>query len=1033
MPDNSETSKPTLLMGQAQALFDLGLVQTGEEDLFSRSKEPGAFPESEQKIGRYHLLRELGEGGFGIVWLAEQTEPLKREVAIKLIKPGMDSRQVIARFQAERQTLAMMDHPNVAAVLDAGATLLGRPFFVMQLVRGLKITEYCDRRQLSIRQRLELFLHVCNGVQHAHQKAILHRDLKPSNILVEDVDGEPVPKIIDFGIAKALAASGPEQLEAHSTFTNPGAVVGTPQYMSPEQAGSELDVDACSDIYSLGAILYELLTGQPPIPTHAFSRTPLPEVLRIIRETEPTRPSLLISHSVADEATRAAAEKRQTDPRRLIHELRSDLDWIVLKTLDKERRRRYESAAALAADIQRHLRDEPVIARPPTHLYVLRKLVRRNRVAFLGGAVMTLALVAGASAAIWGYVLQREALQHSLASEALARIESEKSRQVASFLGKTFQEVSLRNGSTLTADALRDLLDSADQRRLRELQKHPETDLSVSLILAQAYGELDKLDVAGALYQHALERLEQLGLGDSSEAADCLYWLAWTRLQRMEESGHSNPVFKEEQALRHCLAIRQRSLPPHNETVLRTQALLIGALRLQEKVRPARELLGNLANGPDSHAIKASPGYGWVLREEALLAQQLGDFAQSAAILDHALKYLGSSTMTLNQKNQMEADICRIRSVLCVQTGDPEGAENAANEELEKRYLWLGYQDPGVLNNIAEINLQSQRFLEAEGKLKISLKISRRFGWLPAQEEALRKLVQYQRQLYPEDEIERLKNLTELARVILLQAEQSLASGKDNGARLAEAAALLEADDVVPKPYPREAADFFATRASLAARREDYPAAIADLAKATSADPDNYLYRFQIAVFHLTSGNQAGYVTERENLLRALGAELNSESAIFICRATLLAPADSQPSLQQIRNALNQSSLKSDDRNALNQSSLKADDYWIALLMGMAEYRSGNYPDAVHWLDTARQSESPEIYVPAQLVIAMNRHRLHDPEAQSSLLEGQTYFADSFGPLRGSDSTPALHECLAVRLLKEEAEKTLRQTPDAAP
>ncbi len=339
-------------------------------------------------IGRYRILQTIGEGGFGTVYMAEQQEPVRRKVALKIIKLGMDTKQVIARFEAERQALAMMDHPNIAKVLDAGATAIGRPYFVMELVKGVPLGEYCDTESLSTSERLGLFVQVCRAVQHAHQKGVIHRDIKPSNVMVTLHDGLPVPKVIDFGIAKATNA----RLTEKTLFTEYRQLIGTPEYMSPEQAEmSGLDVDTRSDIYSLGVLLYELLTGTTPFDSKALRRAGYGEIQRIIREEEPPKPSTRLSLMVTAQhrATRASggngkahidgtsslsaiARNRHTDPSSLAKSLRGDLDWIVMKAMEKDRNRRYETANELARDIGRHLKDEPVMASPPSAGYRLR-------------------------------------------------------------------------------------------------------------------------------------------------------------------------------------------------------------------------------------------------------------------------------------------------------------------------------------------------------------------------------------------------------------------------------------------------------------------------------------------------------------------------------------------------------------------------------------------------------------------------------------------------------------------------------------
>jgi len=380
----------------------------------ANSLPPPAAPEpaapsrpAPERIGRYTLLRRIGEGGCGVVFLAEQEEPVRRKVALKIIRLGMDTERVVARFALERQALALMNHPNVAQVLDGGATETGRPYFVMELVEGERITDYCRAQRLGVRDRLALFIQVCHAIQHAHQKGILHRDIKPSNVLVSLRDGAPVPKVIDFGVAKAV--SGPEHGDA--SRTGDGFFIGTPAYMSPEQAGpGRLDVDTRGDIYSLGALLYELLAGRPPFDSRTLLDAGLDGLRRTLREKEPARPSRLLRSLPPEELALLATERRCT-PAELVTTLRRDLDWVVLRALEKDRARRYPTVNALAFDLGRHLRDEPVEARPGGRLYRLRKLVRRNRVVFAAGLAVALALVGGLGASTRLYLRERAALR----------------------------------------------------------------------------------------------------------------------------------------------------------------------------------------------------------------------------------------------------------------------------------------------------------------------------------------------------------------------------------------------------------------------------------------------------------------------------------------------------------------------------------------------------------------------------------------------------------------------------------------------
>ncbi len=399
------------------------------------------------RIGRYRLLRQLGEGGCGVVYLAEQEVPVRRRVAFKLIKLGMDTQNVIARFDTERQALAMMDHPNIAKVLDGGATESGRPYFVLELVQGVKITTYCDEEDLTAPQRLELLIQVCQAIQHAHQKGVIHRDIKPSNILVTMLDGRPVPKVIDFGIAKAIEG----RLMDNPDLTMAGQVVGTPAYMSPEQAElSSLDVDTRSDIYSLGVLLYELLTGRTPFDQKELVQSGLDEMRRTLRDKEPQRPSTMLTGlTITDLA--ATAKHRQMEPPKLIKSLKGDLDWIVMKALEKERQRRYETANALAMDVRRYLNNEPVVARPPSPFYRLQKSIQRNKVIYASGLAVALTLIVGLEVSTSFFFKERQARMESEQAHANEMLLQKmvKARETVTEAG-----VLLSHGASAEADAL---------------------------------------------------------------------------------------------------------------------------------------------------------------------------------------------------------------------------------------------------------------------------------------------------------------------------------------------------------------------------------------------------------------------------------------------------------------------------------------------------------------------------------------------------------------------------------------------------
>ncbi|MES2466288.1 MAG: serine/threonine-protein kinase [Verrucomicrobiota bacterium] len=482
-------------------LMALGFFTQGTEGVAG----PDGVEQSGGLIGRYELLEPLGEGGFGVVWRARQHQPMHRDVALKVIKPGMGSREVICRFEAERQALALMDHPNIAAVLDAGATPDGRPYFVMELVQGQPITDYCDRHQLPLRDRLALFIPVCQAVQHAHQKSVLHRDLKPSNILVTEVDGKPVPKVIDFGIAKALGPAAEGLDESHPDRTRIGTVVGTPRYMSPEQAGCGLDVDTRSDVYSLGVVLCELLTGQTPLPA---ASTDLAGALRSIFETASVRPSTLVQ--TPDPVVEQTASRRRLDHGRLLRALRGDLDWITLKAMEKDRTRRYETATALARDLQRHLEGKTVSAAAPVWHYQLGKFARRHRTVLIAAGLAAVALLAGMGVSLWQASQAKSSRIEAERNRLDAEANFDRARQaVELYLGRVNDHPRLQQADF--QDLQRDLMETAlpfyeELSHLRGQHPRLRMDRSQALArLAPIYQSVGRMDQSEAAWQDSLE------------------------------------------------------------------------------------------------------------------------------------------------------------------------------------------------------------------------------------------------------------------------------------------------------------------------------------------------------------------------------------------------------------------------------------------------------------------------------------------------------------------------------------------------
>ncbi|HEX5052696.1 MAG TPA: serine/threonine-protein kinase [Planctomycetota bacterium] len=731
--------------------IDLLLTAHGEAGVFLANPtggRRGAAPEEQsgQQIGRYKLQQVIGEGGFGTVWMAEQQEPVHRQVALKIIKRGMDSKMVVARFEAERQALALMDHPNIAKVFDGGETPSGLPFFVMELVRGVPITTYCDEQHLDSHERLELFVQVCHAVQHAHQKGIIHRDLKPSNVLVELHDVVPVVKVIDFGVAKATN----RRLTDKTMFTEFRQMMGTPEYMSPEQAEvSGLDVDTRADVYSLGVLLYELLTGSTPF-ANVRERGVL-EMLRIIREEEAEKPSTRIS--TLGERVAAVAKSRRVDARRLRRLVQGDLDWMVMKALEKDRARRYDTASAFAEDVRRFLAHEPVLAGPPGAGYRFRKYLRRHRVAVTAGGLVTLAVIGGAGAATWGLLDASEQRNRAVLAEeqAVARAgdaitakelavkETERANQerARAEAGEALAKQEALRANTVVrivedmlgaADpeqvkgkdyTVRQMLDAFDHGLGARLTSEPAVEASVRHLLGRAYLALGFAAKAEGHLERALE-IDSVRAGEHSVEAS-------RRMNDVAESMAAQGRFTEAAAMhRSALAILEQELGPDHADVAAQQINLAATLRDLGELDEAEALLQQALATGRRVAGEPSELVGKSLHNLAEVLRDLGRYPEAEKVNRQALEMLRA---VLGEEHPTVAASLNNLALILHSMGKLAESERLHREALALTRKILGDEHPDVatdLGNLAAVLTAQGKYTDAEGLLRQSLAMRRR-------------------------------------------------------------------------------------------------------------------------------------------------------------------------------------------------------------------------------------------------------------------------------------------------------------------
>jgi len=684
-------------------------------------------------IGAYTLVEVLGEGGFGAVWLAEQSVPVRRQVAVKILKAGMDTREVIARFEQERQALAVMDHPNIARVLDAGATPSGRPFFVMELVRGVMITRYCDERRLSTPERLRLFMEVCAAVQHAHQKGIIHRDIKPTNILVSEHEGRAQVKVIDFGIAKA---TGEERLTELTIVTQMNRLIGTPAYMSPEQILGAQDVDTRADIYSLGVVLYELLTGRTPFEASELLAAGRDGMMKVLLEKPAPKPSTRIKTMEAT-ALQSIAEARQTRPTEFRRLLRGDLDVIIMKALEKERDRRYDAANALRADVERYLQQEPVLARAPSTLYVMRQFARRNRAAVLGAAAVLMTLVLGLAASTLMFLREREA-------RAVADAEVRKSKQVSRFLQDMLASAGVSKALGRDATMMREVLDQTAERIGRELADQPDVEAELRGAISGAYMDIDEYVKAELHQRRALELIRAKFAGsDDPVLANAIIDYA-ASLEKMGRFKEVVPIAKE------GIAMLERTVGPDHADAGDALSELAWSLmksgRAKEALEPAERAMKLWERDPQDTRLKEVP------KTLASVFMHLKRPAESEALYRRELEALKK------QHGPEHPDI-----VLCldnfgmqlVNNGKYEEAEQVLTESIRQGRKFFGDRNPHEDHALVRLATIAARRGDEETQLK-----------------HLRDGVAVAHRVYPKGHGYRKEAQTNLIRALTAQAEK---------------------------------------------------------------------------------------------------------------------------------------------------------------------------------------------------------------------------------------------------------------------
>jgi serine/threonine protein kinase/tetratricopeptide (TPR) repeat protein len=961
-----------------------GFMAQGADAALQGLPREDAGDKSGSRIGRYRLIEKIGEGGCGVIYLAEQEEPVRRQVALKIIKPGMDTKDVIARFEAERQVLALMDHPGIAKVFDAGETEAGRPYFVMELIRGIKITDYCDQHALTTEERLRLFVLVCQAVQHAHQKGIIHRDLKPSNILVTATpEGGPNPVVIDFGIAKATTNL---RLSDKTIFTAFAMLVGTPAYMSPEQMDlNSADVDTRSDIYSLGVLLYEMLTGSTPFEAGELLKLGLDEVRRVLREEEPVRPSTRLSKMTGSDITLVAKRRRAEAPA-LIRTVRGDLDWIAMRALEKDRTRRYDTASGLALDIDRFLSDEAVSARPASRWYRFQKAYARNRLLFSGLALIAVVLVGSLLAVSTSLVRERrardqaeQARKEAEADRAAAQAAAVQSEQVSKFIKGMLGSYSRADGQKNDTTILKEILDNSAARAESQLPDAPAARAELQKSIADAYSGLDLFDKAIVLYRASLASTRESYGNRTKQTAAALEALA-ERLLYQDKYAEAEALFQE--ALSIQRGLHGADPNPDVAKALRSLATVLWETdRKDEAEALVREAWGILKirlgeNHPDTtvalYGLAIISQRRMNLAESEAMAQQVFEAWSKPQRVNpaaaNALWIIGDTQSRAGKQAQSESSIRQaiamqgelysepptgtahalgLLSRTLVRQGRLSEAENAARQSLailEKAGRGESPTATDVLEHLANALECQGRLTETEAIMRdihrIGLKLSPGFSARTAEGIAL------------------------VARSLVSQQ------------RIAEADTLL-AQQLLPDAMPAaEKARCLFFRAHYRARLGRWMDAMTDAKAVLEYDPTLLEYYHVLAPLLLANGK----LDERAVLVRAafdrFGATKTPLVAAWLTMDCMILPGATMDSARCSQLA----------DIAVGGG---VDGNWAAyaqLARALVDFRQGNYSKAIVWSEKSTHSFRSDIRIMSHAVQAMSQQKLNRPtEARAAL------------------------------------------------